>query len=89
MAKAYPGTIPMIKYWGKEKYNLFGFDFEVGDERSWGIVQRRRIFLSLQTLLHMVFKLHYQLGLFTLFLKICMVLDMFQIGLYLQGHELF
>ena len=29
----------MIKYWGEDEYNLFGFDFEVGDERSWGVVQ--------------------------------------------------
>ena len=78
----------MIKYWGEDEYNLFGFDFAVGDERSWEVVWRR-IFLSLQTLLDMVSKLHYQLGLFTLFLKICMVLDMFQIGLYLLWHESF
>ena len=32
-SKAYPGTIPMIKYWGEDEYNLFGFDFEAGDER--------------------------------------------------------
>ena len=56
----------MIKYQGEDKYDLFGFDFEVGDERSWGVVQRKRIFLSLQTLLHVVPKLHYQLGLFAL-----------------------
>ena len=67
----------MIKYWREDEYNLFGFDFEVGDERSWGVVQRRQIFLSLQTLLDMVSKLHYQLGLFASFLKIYMVLDMF------------
>ena len=41
-------------------------------------VVRRRIFLALQTLPHILFKLHYhQLGLFASFLKICMVLDMF------------
>ena len=89
-SKAYPGTILMIKYWGEDEYNLFGFDFEAGDERSWGVVQRRGIFLALQTLPHDILsKLHYQLGLFTLFLKIYMVLDMFQIGLYLLWHKLF
>ena len=62
----------MIKYWGKDKYNFFGFDLEVGVERSWGGVRRRRIFLALQTLPHILFELHYhQLGLFALFLKIC------------------
>ena len=89
MAKAYPGTIPMIKYWGEDKYDLFGFDFEAGNDWSWGVVQRRGIFLSLQTLLHMVSKLHYQLGLFTSFLTIHMVLNMFQIGLYLLWYESF
>ena len=74
----------MIKYWGEDEYNPFGFDLEVGDERSWVVVWRRRIFLALQTLpCNVLSKLHYQLGLFALFLKICMVLDMFQIGLYL------
>ena len=33
-SEAYPGTIPMIKYWGEDKYNLFGFNLEAGDERS-------------------------------------------------------
>ena len=62
---------------GGDEYDLFGFDFEAGDERSWGVV-RRRIFLALQTLPHILFKLHYhQLGLFASFLKICMVLDRF------------
>ena len=28
----------MIKYWGEDEYDLFGFDLEVGDERSWGCV---------------------------------------------------
>ena len=80
----------MIKYEGGDECNLFGFDFEAEDERSWGVVQRRRIFLALQTLPHILFELHYhQLGLFTLFLKICMVLDRFQIGLYLLWHESF
>ena len=69
----------MIKYWGEDEYNLFGFDLEVGDERSWGDVWRRRIFLTLQTLPHNILsKLHYhQLGLFASFLKIYMVLNMF------------
>ena len=31
--KAYPGPIPMIKYEGGDKYDLFGFDFEAEDER--------------------------------------------------------
>ena len=90
-SEAYSGTIPMIKYWGEDEYNLFGFDLEVGDERSWGVVQRRGIFLALQTLPHNILsELHYhQLGLFALFLKICIVLDMFQIGLYLLWHESF
>ena len=80
----------MIKYWGEDKYDLFGFDLEVGDERSWEDVWRRGIFLTLQTLpCNVLPELHYQLGLFALFLKICMVLDMFQIGLYLLWHELF
>ena len=74
----------MIKYKGGDECDLFGFDFEAEDERSWGVVWRRMIFLALQTLPHILFKLHYhQLGLFTSFLKICMVLDRFQIGLYL------
>ena len=74
----------MIKYWGEDEYNLFGFDFEVRAERSWGAVQRRGVFLALQTLSHNILsELHHQLGLFTSFLKICMVLDMFQIGFYL------
>ena len=46
-SEAYPGTIPMIKYWGEDEYDLFGFDLEVGDERSWGVVWRRRILLAL------------------------------------------
>ena len=80
----------MIKYWGEDEYDLFGFDLEVGDERSWGDVQRRGIFLACQTLPHNILsELHYQLGLFASFLKICMVLDMFRIGLYLLWHELF
>ena len=67
----------MIKYWGEDEYGLFKFDLEVGDERSWGVVWRRGIFLALQTLPHNILsELHYQLGLFTLFL-ISMVLDMF------------
>ena len=86
--EAYPGTIPMIKYWGEGEYDLFEFDFEVGDERPWGVVWRR-IFLALQTLPDMFSKLHHQLGLFASFLKICMVLDMFQIELYLLWHESF
>ena len=74
----------MIKYKGGDECDLLGFDFEAEGERSWGVVQRRMIFLALQTLPHILFELHYhQLGLFTSFLKICMVLDMFQIGLYL------
>ena len=78
----------MIKYKGGDECDLFGFDFEAEDERSWGVVRRRMIFLALQTLPqtlpHILFKLHYhQLGLFTSFLKICMVLDRFQIRLYL------
>ena len=74
----------MIKYWGEDEYDLFGFDFEAGDERSWGVVQWRGVFLALQTLSHILSELHYhQLGLSVLFLKICMVLDMFRIGLYL------
>ena len=32
-SEAYPGTIPMIKYWGEDEYDLFGFEFEAGDER--------------------------------------------------------
>ena len=32
-SKAYPGTILMIKYWGEDEYDLFGFDFEAEDER--------------------------------------------------------
>ena len=87
MSKAYPGTIPMIKHWGGDNYDLFGFDLEVGDENHGGGVQRRRVFLTFHTLLHNM--LHYQLGLFASFLKICMVQDMFQIGLYLLWHELF
>ena len=80
----------MIKYWGGDECDLFGFDFEAKDERSWGVVQRRRIFLALQTLPHILFELHYhQLGLFASFLRICMVLDRFRIGLYLLWHELF
>ena len=80
----------MVKYWGEDKYDLFGFDLEVGDERSWGDLQRR-IFLTLQTLPHNILsEFHYhQLGLFALFLKICMVLDMFWIGLYLLWYESF
>ena len=74
----------MIKYWGEDEYSLFGFDFEAGDERSWGVVWGRGVFLALQTLPHILSELHYhQLGLFTLSLKICMVLDRLQIGLYL------
>ena len=88
MSRAYPGTIPMIEYRGGGKYNLFEFNLEVGEEMSWGGVQRL-LFLTLQTLLHILFKLHYQLGLFTSFLKICMGLDRFQIGLYLLWHESF
>ena len=80
----------MIKYEGGDECNLFGFDFEAEDKRSWGVVWRRRIFLALQTLPHILYELHYhQLGLFALFLKICMVLDMFRIGLYLLWHESF
>ena len=68
----------MIKHWGEDEYDLFVFDFEVGAERSWGVVQRRGVFLELQTLPHNILsELHHQLGLFTSFLKICMVLDMF------------
>ena len=79
----------MIKYWGEDEYDLFGFDFKAGDERSWGVV-RWRIFLALQTLPHILFELHYhQLGLFASFLKICMVLDRFRIGLDLLWHESF
>ena len=90
-SEAYPGTIFMIKYWGEDEYDLFGFDFEVADERLWGVVQRRRIFPALQTLPQNIFSElhHHQLGLFTSFLKICMVLDMFWIGLYLLWHESF
>ena len=47
--EAYPGTIPRIKYWGEDEYNLFGFDFEVGAERPWGVVQSRGVFLAFQT----------------------------------------
>ena len=32
-SEAYPGTIPMIKYWGGDECDLFGFDFEAEDER--------------------------------------------------------
>ena len=32
-SEAYPGTILMIKYWGRDECELFGFDFEAGDER--------------------------------------------------------
>ena len=32
-SEAYPGTIPMIKYWGGDKCDLFRFDFEAEDER--------------------------------------------------------
>ena len=68
----------MIKYEGGDKCGLFGFDFEAEDERLLGVVRRRRIFLALQTLPHILFELHYhQLGLFASFLKICMVLDRF------------
>ena len=40
MSEAYPETIPMIKYWEGDEYDLFGFDLEAGDEMSWGDVQR-------------------------------------------------
>ena len=41
-------------------------------------------------IIFILFELHYHpLGLFALFLKICMVLDRFQIGLYLLWHESF
>ena len=77
-SEAYPGTIPMIKYWGGDECDLFGFDFEAGDERLEEVVWWRGVFLALQTLPHILFELHYhQLGLFTSFLKICMVLDRF------------
>ena len=60
----------MIKYEGGDKYDLFGFDFGAEDERLWGVVWRRRIFLALQTLPHILFELHYhQIGLFASFLK--------------------
>ena len=60
----------MIKYWGEDEYDLFGFDFEVADERSWGVVWRRGIFLALETLPHNILsKLHHQSGLFASFLK--------------------
>ena len=87
MSEAYPETIPMIKYWEGDEYDLFGFDLEAGDEMSWGV--QRWIFLTLQTLHHIFSKLHYHWGLFILFLKIYMVLDRFQIGLYFLWHELF
>ena len=32
-SKAYPGTIPMIKYEGGDECDLFGFDFEAEAER--------------------------------------------------------
>ena len=35
----------MIKYWGEDKYDLFGFDFEARDERSWGVGWWRGVFL--------------------------------------------
>ena len=35
-SEAYPGTIPMIKYEEGDECDLFGFDFEAEDERSWG-----------------------------------------------------
>ena len=82
MSRAYPGTIPMIKYGGGRKYDLIGFDLGVGNERHRGVCGGR-ILLTLQTLPHILSELHYQLGLLTSFLKICMVLDRFQIGLYL------
>ena len=45
---------------------------------------RRGVFLALQTLpRNILSELHHQLGLFASFLKICMVLDMFWIRLYL------
>jgi hypothetical protein len=88
MSGAYPGTIPMITYLGEDEYDPVGFDREAGDERSWGGVRRRRIFLALQTLPHILFELHYQLGLwFASFLKICMDLDKFRIRLYLLWRE--
>ena len=56
--------------------------------RSWGGMQKW-IFLTLQTLLHILSDLHYHQGPFILFLKICMVLDRFWTGLYLLWHESF
>ena len=47
----------MIKYEGGDECDLFGFDFEAEDERSWGVVRGRRIFLALQTLPHILFEL--------------------------------
>ena len=39
MSKAHPGTIPMIEYRGGSGCDLFGFDFEVEDEMSWGCTE--------------------------------------------------
>ena len=80
----------MIKYEGGDECDLFKVDFEAEDERSWGVVRRRRIFLELQTLPHILFELHYPLlGLFALFLKICMVWIGFELDCISYGMSHF
>ena len=32
-SEPYPGTIPIVKYWGGDECDLFGIDFEAEDER--------------------------------------------------------